>query len=243
MTLNIFTHKNLLIQILKELYTDPTISFDLGFKGGTAAMLFCDLPRFSVDLDFDLLNPVKESVVFEKIKAVLATYGTVKEADKKRFCLFFLLSYANKAPGAYNIKVEVNLRNFGSKYEVKPYFGIPMNVMIPADMAAHKMVAMLERAGNANRDIFDTHFFLKNSWPLNETIIEQRTGMKIAPFLQKCIDTLTAMNDTHILAGLGELLDAKQKAWVKAHLRENTVFLLKIKLDNAQTHDAKEAKP
>ena len=48
-------HKNILIKILKDIYTDNTIGPILGFKGGTAAYLFYDLPRFSVDIDFDLI--------------------------------------------------------------------------------------------------------------------------------------------------------------------------------------------
>ena len=43
-------------QILKDIYTDASISSLLGFKGGTCVYLFYNLPRFSVDLDFDLLT-------------------------------------------------------------------------------------------------------------------------------------------------------------------------------------------
>ena len=32
--LNVSTHKNFLLQILKEIYTDPTLGPSLGFKGG-----------------------------------------------------------------------------------------------------------------------------------------------------------------------------------------------------------------
>lgn len=49
-------HTLIMTQILKDIYSDVTISSLLGFKGGTAAYLFYDLPRFSVDLDFDLLE-------------------------------------------------------------------------------------------------------------------------------------------------------------------------------------------
>lgn len=49
-----------------------------------------------------------------------------------------------------------------------------MKVMVKEDMAAHKMVTMLERMDRANRDIFDTYFFLKNNWPINEQIIEKK---------------------------------------------------------------------
>lgn len=232
MTLDAVTHKNMLIQILRDVYMDETIGSILGFKGGTAAYLFYDLSRVSVDLDFDLLDLAKADYVFDRLRKILEPYGLIKEAQKKRYSLFFLLSYHNKLANAYNIKIEVNLRNFGSQYEIKSYFGIPMKVMVQPDMAAHKMVAMLERLGKTNRDIFDTWFFLKNNWPVNEKIIEARTGLSMQSFLQQSVDELEAMSDHGILSGMGELLDAKQKAWVKEKLRSETIFLLKIKLDS-----------
>jgi predicted nucleotidyltransferase component of viral defense system len=230
MTLDTTAHRNILIHVLKDICDDIELRLALGFKGGTAAYLFYDLGRFSVDLDFDLLDPSKELVVFEKLKTILQKYGSVAEARQKRFSLFFLLSYENKIHNAHNIKVEINRRDFGSHYEVKSYLGIPMNVMVREDMVAHKLVAMFERIGKANRDIFDVWFFLKNNWPINEIIIEKRTGMSIQQFLQKCIDSLEAMSDRGILSGMGELLDAKQKAWAKEKLRSETIFLLKLRL-------------
>ena len=86
-------HKNILIKILKDIYTDPTISPILGFKGGTAATFFYDLGRFSVDLDFDLLDSEKEDYVFGRVKAIIENYGKLKEARKKRFNLLYVLSY------------------------------------------------------------------------------------------------------------------------------------------------------
>lgn len=53
-------HKFFLLQILKDIYSDMEIASLLGFKGGTALMFFYDLPRFSVDLDFNLLDTGKE---------------------------------------------------------------------------------------------------------------------------------------------------------------------------------------
>ena len=65
----------------------------MGFKGGTAAFMFYNLPRFSVDLDFDLLDETQEYNVFNKIEKIVKHYGKIKEARKKRFNLFFLISY------------------------------------------------------------------------------------------------------------------------------------------------------
>ena len=228
MALDIALHKNLLIKILKDIYTDPTLGPYLGFKGGTAAYLFYDLGRFSVDLDFDLLDPAQEDQVFRGIQAILEKYGRLKEVYKKRFNLLYILSYEDKVSPAPNIKVEINRRQFGSRYEIKSYLGIPMKVMIPADMAAHKLVAMIERLGSTNRDIFDVWFFLEHHWPINKDIVEQRTSRSFSDFLQTCIERLEKMSDQNILAGVGELLDTKQKTWAKQHLRSETIFLLKL---------------
>ncbi|MDO8527634.1 MAG: nucleotidyl transferase AbiEii/AbiGii toxin family protein [Deltaproteobacteria bacterium] len=228
MTLDAARHKNILIQILKDISTDTSISPFLGFKGGTAVYMFYGLDRFSVDLDFDLLDDTQEEYIFERIGKILAAHGTLKEARKKRYSLFFLLSYEDKA---HNIKVEVNRRKFGSKFEIKSYLGISMQVMVQEDMFAHKLVAMVERMGRTNRDIYDVWFFLKNRWPINWNIVEARTEMSAKEFLPKCIAALEKLSNRNILSGIGELLNEKQKVWAKTNLKTDTLFLLKVMLD------------
>jgi predicted nucleotidyltransferase component of viral defense system len=221
-------HKTILLQLLKDIYASSSIGPVLGLKGGTAAHFFHGLGRFSVDLDFDLLNESKEDIVFNQIENILREYGTVKEKQKKLNTLFFLLSYGERDQ---NIKVEINRRIFGSRYELKSYLGVSMLVMIEEDMFAHKLVAMLERTKTANRDVFDVWYFLKNRWPINKKIVEKRTKMGFRDYLKKCVKFVESMSDRGILAGMGELMDAKQKAWVKANLKKDTAFLLKVRLE------------
>ena len=232
MTLDITKHKNIMVKILKDIYTDNTLGPVLGLKGGTAALLFYGLDRFSVDLDFDLLDETKEDYVFKQIKKILENYGTIKEAQKKRFNLFYLLSYIEKTQGEQNIKIEVNRRDFDSKYEVVNYYGISMLVMAKEDMFAHKIVAMYERIGKTGRDIFDVWYFLQNDWPINKQIVENRTKMSYKEFLSKNIKVLEKFNNKDILAGIGELLDEKQKTWARANLKKDVLFLLKLRLES-----------
>ena len=232
MALDISKHKNILIKILKDIYTEPSLGPILGFKGGTAAYLFYGLPRFSVDLDFDLLNPEKEDFIFEEIKEILEGYGSLKKVDKKRHNFFYLLSYTGKTEKEQNIKVEINRQEFGSRYEIKNYLGISMKVMVKEDMSAHKLVAMYERLGKTNRDVFDVWYFLKNDWPINKEIVEKRTKMDFKNFLKKCLNLVGKIDERHILAGMGELLDEKTKIWVKKNLKKDLLFLLKLKLEN-----------
>jgi hypothetical protein len=188
----------------------------------------------SVDLDLDLLDKEKENYVFEEIKKILENYGTLKQAQKNRYNLLFILSYSGKEKDAQNIKVEINRRDFGSKYTVKSYLGISMKVMIQEDMFAHKMCAMYERIGKANRDIFDVWFFMQNDWPINTEIIEKRTNMKFKEFIQECLYLLDKMSKQNILSGIGELMSEKQKDWVRKKLKLETIFLLKLYLNNEE---------
>lgn len=235
MALDQATHKSILMSVLRDIFSDFEIAPYLGFKGGTAAMLFYDLPRFSVDLDFDLLHEGRSDEVFEHLKHILANYGVVKEARRKRFGFLFLLSYHNKQEGAHNVKVEVNIKNFGSRYEIKRYLGIAMNVMVEQDMVAHKMVALYERMGKANRDVFDVWYFLKNHASINIKIIEQRTGMSYSDFLKACIKGLEGLDKKQSLSGLGQLLTEQQKVWCKVHLIPDIVFLLRLALNSEES--------
>lgn len=232
MSLNTAKHNNILTKILKDIFSDPSVAPFLGFKGGTAATMFYGLDRFSVDLDFDLIDPEKEDYIFERVKAILERYGKLKEVWKKRFNLFYILSYDNKDINAQNVKVEINRRGFGSRYDVKSFLGISMQVMVKEDMAAHKLCAMYERITKTNRDVFDVQFFLAHDWPINKKIVEERTGMKYKEFLKKCIEIIEKIGDWDILAGVGELLNEKQKDWVRTRLKSEVLFSLRLALEN-----------
>lgn len=220
-------HKIVLIRILKEIYSRPLLRTSLGFKGGTAAYLFYNLPRMSVDLDFDLLDSTEKQTVFEEIKKILLQFGTLKEAVEKRETLFFLLSYGT---GERKIKVEISKRPTKSNYEVKNYLGIPILVMKKEDMAANKLAALLTRAKFASRDLFDLWFFLKNDWDINEKIVKERTGLSLKQALERTIQKTERLTSS-LLSGLGELVDEKQKIFVREKLKEELLFNLRLYLE------------
>ncbi len=228
MTLDYSKHKSILLQILKDIYSDTYLATALGFKGGTAALLFYGLDRNSVDLDFDLLDDTREKEVFEKLGKITESYGVITESKIKRFNLLNVISYA---PGAQQIKIEVNRRQFGSRYEVLTLLGISMLVMVKEDMFAHKLMAMYERIGKTSRDIFDVYFFCKKGWEINKQIVETRSSLSFREVLVRCIEMLDKMDNKHILDGLGELFTDSQKDWTRAKLKTETIFLLKLLLD------------
>lgn len=225
--LNKDLHKVILVDILQGIYSDSKIRNALGFKGGTAAMLFYALPRFSVDLDFDLIDQNKKEVVFQRLKEVLPKYGRVSQAQEKHYTLFFLIDCKK---GERNLKVEISKRPLKAEYEVKSFLGIPMLVMKDDDMAACKLAALITRKRFASRDMFDLWFFLANHWPIDEMVLKERTGLSINRAFKEVRKRIKGIKKTELLAGLGDLLDNKQKAWVKDKLRDELIFQLRLYL-------------
>ena len=218
-------------QILRDIYSYTSISSLIGFKGGTCAYFFYGLPRFSVDLDFDLFatDEATQKLVHEKIGGMLEKYGKVKDTYIKRNTIFFLLSYGD---ADHNIKVEVNVRilipDIREHYEVKEYLGISMLAGKKEYLFASKLAALTDRKLLAMRDIYDIWFFAKNNWDINAEVVKARTGKTVKEHMVDCIPIIEAVKDNEILRGLAELLPGeKEKAWVKTNLRKEVIFLLK----------------
>jgi len=97
-------HKRYLSLLLSDIV--KTFPERVAFKGGTCAALFYNLPRFSFDLDFDLLYMFSLSNI-SKLKELLSRYGEIKDFYNKKYTLFFLFDYGKGYP---KIKIELNKR-------------------------------------------------------------------------------------------------------------------------------------
>ena len=58
--------------------------------------------------------------------------------------------------------------------------------------------------------------------------------MSYTAFLGKSVKALKKMNRKYILDDLGELLNEIQKVWVKNNLVDETIFYLRLELENTQ---------
>lgn len=213
-------------QILKDIYSEISLVSTLGFKGGTAAFMFYDLPRFSVDLDFDLLDDSDESrdMVFEKIRDIISKYGEIKDVQRKFATIFFALSYET---GSHQIKIEINCRKTGASYEMRNYFGTPVLVSRKDSMFSAKLVALMNRKEFAARDLFDVYIFLKNLWDLDGKVFAAYGITSEREYIEKCVYFIENIADSTLLKDLGELIDEKQKEFVKTKIKTETLFLMK----------------
>ncbi len=226
--LNKEKHQLLIGQILRDIYTDTSIAPLLGFKGGTCAYFFYDLPRFSVDLDFDLLSAGEAKHIFDKIVDILSKYGKVKDSYIKRNTIFAMLSYGDED---HNIKVEISTRedipDIRNHFVSVEYLGISMLVAKKDYLFASKLAALTLRSEVAMRDVYDIYFFAKNNWEIDKTILELRTGKTFAKQTEDCISLVGSIKDNKILSGLGEVVGEKEKNWIRQNLKKEAIFYLK----------------
>lgn len=214
--LNVEKHKQILIKLLIDLAREKSAAALLGFKGGTALYFFHGLDRFSVDLDFDWLGG--EQVDVETIDAVIKKHLAVLEQRRKRFTWLWIGSYEK---GFQRVKVEINARKYPNRYETLDFRGYSVKVMSPGDMLAHKLCAALDRKTLQNRDLYDVWFMFEKNFPVNEEIIELRTGKKLRFYLADLLTTINGLPPTYdFLNGLGEVVDERKKSWIKNKLRE-----------------------
>lgn len=218
-------HKLYMAQILSLIFKDKDLCNVIGFKGGTALMFFHNLPRFSTDLDFNLLDVSKQDVVYNKVRQILLRFGTIDDEAKKLYGPILVLNYGK---GERMLKVEISNRQYDNHYETKTLAGTDIRVLTVPDMFAHKLCAMGERL--SPRDVFDVWFFLQQMHAsVNENIIKERTGKTVAEYAAWCSQRVRDASTKLLMQGLGEVIDdTRTKNFVKTRLIEETAQALEL---------------
>ncbi len=213
-----------MMQVLLAIFRDKELSNQLAFKEGTSLLLFHQLPRFSTDLDFNLLDNTKTENVFHKLHNLLSKFGKIDDEAMKFYGPLLVLNYGG---GNRMLKVEVSTRQYDNHYEIKTLAGTDIRVMTLPDMFAHKLCALGERV--TPRDIFDVWFFLQKSTAINPNIVRLRTGKSVADYAVQCAESVRKTSPKMLMQGIGELIgDEKQKSFVKNHLIEETASNLEL---------------
>ena len=226
------THRSIMLKVIREIYTNRFLGQNLGFKGGTAAYFFYDLPRFSVDLDFDLIEPNEQKAdrVFRQIREILTPLGDISDENAKYNTLLLELNYKK---GERNLKVEVSTRLQNNIYEIKELYGLSCKVMRKDYMFARKLIALTRRNKIASRDLYDINFFLNQNWEIAPLPIEEEINTSVREYLDEVIEFIEKnFTQKNVLDGVGDLLDEKQQKDVKLKQRliDETIFALKSRV-------------
>ncbi|MBP5582789.1 MAG: nucleotidyl transferase AbiEii/AbiGii toxin family protein [Bacteroidales bacterium] len=222
--MDINKHRSYLTQVLLDIFQDKGLSSLLAFKGGTSLMMFHGLPRFSTDLDFNLLNTDEIENVFHRIHNLVLRYGTIDDEAIKHFGAILVLNYEKSER---MLKIEISSRMFPNHYEIRSLLGTDIRVMTIPDMFAHKLCALGERI--TPRDIYDVWFFLKKRTEINSEIVELRTGKKVEEFSLQCANQVRNYNPRILMQGLGDVLqDTASKNFVRQKLLSETATGLEL---------------
>jgi len=207
-------HERHMISIVKNIFSDKIGNF-LAFKGGTLAYFVHGLDRFSTDIDIDILDISQEELIIKEIRKILALYGEIKNETLGKNIHRWVFRYDEKS---MNIKIELNKKIWKNNiYLYENIDHVQILCMSKKCIFANKLVALSERF--YSRDLYDVYFFFSQNFPIYDALIYERTGITTKTFLQQLIKNLPKhFRENTVLAGLGEILDNKQKLWVKSHL-------------------------
>ena len=177
-------HKSYLNRILIEIVDNPLLSEYLAFKGGTAAAMLGYLDRFSVDLDFDLLDKKQIPLLRNEFIKVFKMLD-LNVAKEFKIPLFFQVKYPSNNPRERNtIKISAHdLVIAANDYAIQNLSEIDrlMRCQTIETMFANKLVAITDRYRKhktvAGRDIYDIHHYFTQGYRYKGDVIKERTGL------------------------------------------------------------------
>jgi predicted nucleotidyltransferase component of viral defense system len=194
------------IEVLDRLNTGRLLG-NILFGGGTMLRLCFGLNRFSVDLDFWIVNKTDINALFKGIKQCLAEYYSVRDSKNKFYTMVFEVKSIHY-PRSLKIEVRKETKKVAceqaiafSRYSSEQ---VLLNVISLREMMKLKIEAFLSR--REIRDVFDIEFLFKRGIPFDAppTTLAQ---------VIKGIDGFTKKDYT---VKLGSLLEEDQRKYYRS---------------------------
>lgn len=228
-------HLAWMYRILGAIADDALVSALLRFKGGTCAAMRGIINRFSVDLDFDLIDEKEKPKLSKHLESLFKKLG-LEIKDKSKLAPQYLLRYPKTDENPRNIiKIDVTFPPAkNDKYEPVRFVEIDRILhchTIPT-MFAHKLIALIgrwERTGAlASRDLFDIHTFFIKGYEYDEKIIREIRGMDVPVFLAQLRDFIkNHVTQQLIDQDLNVLLSPQEFKRVRKILKQETLMFLR----------------
>lgn len=228
-------HLAWMYRILGAIADDAFISALLRFKGGTCAAMRGIINRFSVDLDFDLIDEKEKSKLSKHLEALFKKLG-LEIKDKSRLAPQYFLRYPKTDENPRNIvKIDIAFPPAkNDRYEPVRFVEIDRILhchTIPT-MFAHKLIALIgrwERTGTlASRDLFDIHTFFIKGYGYDEKIIQEVRGIDVLTFFAQLQDFIkNHITQQLIDQDLNVLLSPQEFQRVRKILKQETLMFLK----------------
>lgn len=226
-------HKYQLYRLLTAILEHNYLANTLYFKGGTYAAMRGILNRFSIDLDFDLVDKTQKPRVREELDNIF-TKLKLKIKDQSREHLQFYLEYPARVGERNTLKLEItDLVSPNNEYEAVRLLelGLICQGQTTPTMFANKMYGAMARYAKtghlAGRDFYDIHQFFLQGLLVKQDVVEERSGLKYGEYLEKLWDLIkNELSEEYLYQDLNPLLPGKDlRAIVKTLKRELLVFV------------------
>ncbi|MBN1363206.1 MAG: nucleotidyl transferase AbiEii/AbiGii toxin family protein [Syntrophaceae bacterium] len=209
---NLTRHEKFEIEMLDRLNSGKFLR-QLVFVGGTMLRLCYGLNRFSVDLDFWIVEELDERKLFGDMKRYLAGLYTLKDAANKFHTLLFEAK-SDEYPNSLKIEIRKNIEKIHTEQAIaySTYSDTQVFVTVPAleDVLERKIKAFLDR--KEVRDVFDMEFLLKRGIRLNVPRAD----------LERLLNDIEALSRRDYTQKLGSLLEEEDR---KYYTKENFKIL------------------
>ncbi len=234
-------HKAWLYRLLSAIANDSFLTANLRFKGGTCASMMGIIDRFSVDLDFDLIDPATVPEMRVHLEKIFEKPGLEIDDQSKKVPQYFL-KYESAAGGWNTLKLDITFPPPKSnEYEPVRFTEIDriIHCQTVASMFANKLVTVMERfekfGSIAGRDIFDIHTFFMKGFLYKSEIIEERTGKVASEFLKILIDFIEKkVTQTVIDQDLNTLLPPENFRKIRSVLKNEVLMFLRDEINSQE---------
>ena len=227
-------HKIQLQQLLMAVIDDQYISQHICFKGGTCAEMSGFLDRFSVDLDFDVIDNIDDKLFRSNVDKITKRLGLVDD-NRNTKSLFFNFKY--KAPVNQRNKIKFSFfQNMvvSNVYEARFLTEINRTVKCQTieTMFANKLVTVIDRYDRNKdieaRDIYDIYHFFSSGYNYKDEIIKERTGLEVIEYFKKLIDFIDKkVNQKMVDQDLNMLLPLEKFTKIRKTLKQDTLLYLR----------------
>ncbi|MEK7528637.1 MAG: nucleotidyl transferase AbiEii/AbiGii toxin family protein [Patescibacteria group bacterium] len=231
-------HLAWMYRLLGAIADDAFVSTVLRFKGGTCAAMRGIINRFSVDLDFDLIDEKEKAKLSKHLEVIFKKLG-LEIKDKSKITPQYFLRYPKTDENPRNIiKIDVTFPPAQhDRYEPVRFTEIDRILhchTIPT-MFAHKLIALIgrwERTDTlASRDLFDIHTFFLKGCEYDKNIIREIRGVDVSVFLMQLSDFIEKhVTQTLIDQDLNVLLSPQEFQRVRKILKQEVLMFLKRSL-------------
>ena len=227
-------HRGQLFRVLIEIADTPSLAKGLIFKGGTCAAMQGFLDRFSVDLDFDIVQGIPKKDIQRELKSIFSRLG-LEIKNQSKTTVQYVVKYVAPKETRNTIKIDaIDYSLSSSVYQPVYLADIDRYLLCQTveTMFAHKLVAVLDRwhkhESIAGRDLYDIHHFFLQQYTYSTEVITERTNLSNIAFFTELIEFIRQkITQKMIYEDLNMLLPPQKFSSIKKSLIPEVIAMLK----------------